>query len=421
LKKRLTALIVCLCLCLSACSLALPEAQAAQTEKTAEAQPTPSPEPTAEPTPEPTPEPVCEHSYEKGVCTLCGDVCAHESFIAGYCSLCGEEHDHLTHVQSESPFEAPVCPDCGGHVLHNWVNGVCTVCAQEFEFIEEALPKEIVCGEYASQHGTVETFEYDSHYYNLEGEVTSECVKHLTVYLPYGYDESQPYDLIIMCVGKSGASTIYFDDNYDYFKIARITGAAEMLDVLIERRLCKPFIGVTIEYRASDYDYGMHYQPDGAQVANELKKDILPLLCEKYSLYPQDASPEELLANREHLAFWGVSYGGYICHRAAVESCFEIFGWYSSVSGGWETGGRMADAIKDSDLPIYYFYSVDGQQGLDECANCSKNDYRIFEQQCPLVTEGVNGHAGTIVKGAHDATTWITAMFNFARLVFYTE
>lgn len=411
MKNRITALLLCLCLLLCGCGLAdelrLPE---------------PSSAPAATPTPSPTPTPelVCEHSYKDGVCSLCGTVCLHGEYIAGICAECGLEHMHSRHVRSESPFTAAICPECGGHVLHNWVNGVCTVCSQKFEFIEETLPLRIISGSYASEHGTVETFSYPSHYYNQDGKVTSECEKNMTVYLPYGYDEEKPYDLMIMCVGKSGASTIYFDSSYDYYGIAEITGAAEMLDVLIQNRLCKPFIGVTIEYRASDYDYGMHYAPDGAQVANELKNDILPLLCEKYSLYPQNAEPEELLANREHLAFWGVSYGGYITHRAALENCFEIFGWYSSVSGGWETGARMAEAIAGSELPIYFFYSVDGQPGKDECANASKNDYLIFEQECPLVTTGINGYAGTVLNGAHDATTWITALFNYARLCFYT-
>lgn len=346
--------------------------------------------------PSPTP---CNHAWQDGVCLYCGCICEH------------------TQVSSGSMFEAPVCLQCGILLPHHWEKGVCSDCGAYFTFFEEQLPDYVVNGEGLSQadKGTVITRTYPSFCYseNVEFE------KNITLYLPAGYDEQGSYPLLLMCVGSGGPSNFFLEGNekHAYFN-TDVINAAPMFDYLIAKGLCEPFVAATIEHRSSLKSYKLDYYPDRIQMAYEIPEYILPWLCDNYALCIKDCSPDSFAVNRDKLAFIGVSYGGYICNTSAFQDNFDIFGSYCAVSGGWATGELMNQAISNSVLPINYFYACDGMEHLDECAPSAKNDYHELEPLSPKLTDGLNGHAGTIQGGDHEISTWLTAMFNFLQICF---
>ncbi|MCQ2558335.1 MAG: hypothetical protein MJ135_04350, partial [Oscillospiraceae bacterium] len=225
---------------------------------------------------------------------------------------------------------------------------------------------------------------------------------------------------MLFCVGSNGASTLYFSDPYTYFDAGEIPGAKNLFDNMIAARLCKPFIAVCIEYRSVSYTDDMAYWQDREQVKQELVQDILPYLIGHYSLYAKSTEREELIRNREHMAFFGSSYGGYICHTAGLMDSFELIGYFGTSSGGW-VYNAISSGADASDLPLYYFYASGGSPYLDEYYNGSTGDYSCFLRRSGKLIDGVNGHSGLIEGGNHKAGTWVTALFNFARLSFHGD
>ena len=70
-----------------------------------------------------------------------------------------------------------------------------------------SLPLDPSYAEACKEQGTVETLTYTSHSYALEavtGESNIMLEKSVNVYLPYGYDENQEYDILYLLHGTGG-------------------------------------------------------------------------------------------------------------------------------------------------------------------------------------------------------------------------
>lgn len=85
---------------------------------------------------------------------------------------------------------------------HAFENGICECGKYEVAFssripIKDKLTKDI------EEKGTLETLTYTTHYYSAEEETGNEYLveKHLQVYLPYGYDPSQQYNIFYLTHG----------------------------------------------------------------------------------------------------------------------------------------------------------------------------------------------------------------------------
>ena len=91
----------------------------------------------------------------------------------------------------------------------------------------------------ASQQGTIELVEYDSKDYTSASRPTTH--KPAYVYVPYGYDPSQKYDVIYLLHGWTGVAQEYFLGRSGNSR----TGLVNIFDNLIQRGLCRPFIAVS--------------------------------------------------------------------------------------------------------------------------------------------------------------------------------
>ena len=82
----------------------------------------------------------CTHNYNKnGVCTICGMQCPHKRYTNGVCTVCGTEctHDHYTNGK---------CDTCGIQCTHDYQNGVCTICGIQCPHDHYTNGKCDVCG-----------------------------------------------------------------------------------------------------------------------------------------------------------------------------------------------------------------------------------------------------------------------------------
>ena len=66
--------------------------------------------------------PTCIHSWNEGLCSICGEECQH-SWNEGLCSICGKECQHS--------WDEGLCSICGEECQHSWDEGLCSICGEE--------------------------------------------------------------------------------------------------------------------------------------------------------------------------------------------------------------------------------------------------------------------------------------------------
>ena len=106
----------------------------------------------------------------------------------------------------------------------------------------------------ASRQGTIELLEYDSRDYTTSSRPATRrsaqrdassseasLKKPAYIYLPYGYDPTQKYDVIYLLHGWTGVAQEYFLGRSGNSR----TGLVNIFDNLIQRGLTRPFIAVS--------------------------------------------------------------------------------------------------------------------------------------------------------------------------------
>ena len=85
---------------------------------------------------------ACAHSYENGVCRLCGIACTHASFDAGVCRKCGFACAHESGFRTgacafcrmlcpHESYASGSCAECGSACpSHSYEDGICTLCGK---------------------------------------------------------------------------------------------------------------------------------------------------------------------------------------------------------------------------------------------------------------------------------------------------
>lgn len=290
-----------------------------------------------------------------------------------------------------------------------------------------------------SQPGTVETIEYTAPAYAINEVLgrDEQVNKAVCVYLPYGYDESQQYDVLYLLHGTGG-------DN-EYWLTKQKTGipTKNVLDNMIAQGLCKPLIVVAPDWNA-DLKGKKNKIEDEAAIAyaekigepniskrndlwclffdQELVNDIIPLVEGQYSTYAcGDTSYDNLIVTRDHRALVGLSRGSTTTLRGMI-SHSDIFSWFGCFSGAWVREDNFVESMRtsfDAGRPILYWYNGNGT------ADFSLGNHAAFvnnarETLSDLFVEGEN--MAFIVKegSAHTYENWITDLYNVL-IVFFAE
>ena len=117
---------------------------------------------------------------------------------------------HTTHNA-----ETGRCVECNKKVGHYYKNYKCTGCDKTTEFIwdglkyNEAIWNPIKKGG-SDKKGTIDELKYNTTAYNIKALTGEEKTIEQTayVYLPYGYDSSEKYDVIILVHGAGDTKAI---------------------------------------------------------------------------------------------------------------------------------------------------------------------------------------------------------------------
>lgn len=258
---------------------------------------------------------------------------------------------------------------------------------------EDAIPAKYIRS--CAQGGTIEKLDYMAHDYCSEEKPLYE--KHAYVYLPYGYDPNETYDLLVLCHG-IGGSEAEWGMTGDSSRVKMI------MDNLIALGEIKPFIIVTPNGRGGkSSDYSSFYVFD-----EEIRNDLLPAMAEHYAVD---------ITDRNRCAMAGLSMGGMQTVNLGIGKCLDIFSAFGVFSAAPTTNDAriIANNLNEHpELTVRMFYNICGTEDAVAYASASGAADRLL----PL-TDRLNESNFLVqyVPGGHDFAVWYLGFYNFARLI----
>ncbi|MBE5891057.1 MAG: hypothetical protein E7282_08840 [Lachnospiraceae bacterium] len=188
----------------------------------------------------------------------------------------------------------------------------------------------------AEEAGTLTEFWYDTRDYNGDGE---EMEKFAIVYTPFGFQETENYNVLYLMHGYGGAATTWLGSPGDETEIKHC------IDHMIEDGLMEPLIIVSCTY----YDNNEDENTDNYDVylteafSEELKRDIIPSVEAEYPIY----------ADRNHRIFGGFSMGGVTTWYQFLQS-MSYFRYYMPLSGSllWGPDAALYDGGAEWTLDV---------------------------------------------------------------------
>ena len=173
----------------------------------------------------------------------------------------------------------------------------------------------------STQPGTVERLDYTTTAYGEEQAAWAN------VYLPYGYDEANSYNIIYFIHGTNETQDSFIGE----------PAAKNALDNMIEMGVTEPFIMVFPTYY---YDYENRAIDMEAFSAQEVRNDLMPAVESRYSTYAETTDDEGFAASRDHRAFAGYSRGSYACWHQFFHS-LDRARYFMPFSAGISGPGEM--------------------------------------------------------------------------------
>ena len=298
-----------------------------------------------------------------------------------------------------------------GHI-HRYHDGVCTVCGEAPEFYTGFLPHEFYAE--TENAGTVELHKYEITAYPLGYGTYNKC---FNVYLPYGYDDSKPYNVLVLVHGGGGDQNSWLNDTYKYKNEGIEMCGRVILDNMFEKGICDPCIVVC---PVTEIPQCQGLTASTTQLQQELREYILPYIAEHYSTYAADGTLESLKDARDHFALGGLSNGALFVYEGGMRYDFDLFGSYAAFSGNGEPWVTVT-TIKHtkaafSKLGMNCYFTGAGTEN-DWQQNYTKIGYDYFLEHLDYLTEGKNAWR-VDVEGGHEWKVWFTDLFNALPLMF---
>lgn len=223
----------------------------------------------------------------------------------------------------------------------------------------------------AQKQGTLADLDYTTYESFSYDEKSQKLQKHAVVYLPYGYDEREKYNVFYLMHGG------WSNENSTLGTPSAPSPMKNVLDNAIADGKIPPLIVVCPTYNntsaddSADYSLALRLTQN---YHNELINDLIPAVEGKYSSYAESTSAEDLTAARDHRGFGGFSMGSVTTWRT-FEYCLDYFRYFAPSSGSLTTDGKyMDDIVKNSGHSWNDFFIV---------AITGTNDFAssAFEQQ----------------------------------------
>ena len=307
----------------------------------------------------------------------------------------------------------------------------------KWDFYYQAADTKAIRKAAVEEQGTVVTLEYEAPAYQhneLLG-VDETVTKQLNVYLPYGYDESQQYNVVYLMHGGG--------ENQDYWLGEgghnMGEGTRNVLDYMIMNGICDPVIIVTPTFyskvegmeipaataRAFGEELGDEFLNTEDMLYTwffqyELRNDIIPLVESTYSTYAGgDTSLENLIATRDHRAYCGLSMGSITSFHSIMMGNTDIIGYVGSYSGCKSDLELFREFQTNTfgEYPILFWYNGNGllDQALNE--HVEAYDFATTEMADRFI-DGENSVMVVMPDGKHGWTAWVTDLYNCLMVFF---
>lgn len=208
------------------------------------------------------------------------------------------------------------------------------------------------------KYDTWESFSYEEH--------TQRLTKTAWVYLPYGYDPNERYNVFYYMHGGWGneTTTLGTSDMPSDFKHA--------IDHAIQDGLMEPMIIVCPTYNntsgqdSADYSLALRLTD---QYHNELVNDLIPAVESAYSTWAKTTTPEGLRASHDHRGFGGFSMGSAATWHT-FQYCLDYFRYFMPMSGNIGDGEWAAEIVRSSDWTPDDFF-IFAATGTEDFARAS--------------------------------------------------
>lgn len=219
-------------------------------------------------------------------------------------------------------------------------NTFCDIPKDGYQFVENA--------------GKVIRYMYDVPGPKREGQEQKMFKKSALVYLPYGFDETNPeekYNVLYLMHGGAQSPEWYFNGEYSGSLLK------SLLDNMHDKGLIQNLIVCAVSFNAAPKS-GMGGNANGFY--KELTQSLMPVFEEKY----------HVIKDRNHRAFGGFSMGGMVTWTI-FEHCLQDIAFYLPVSGdSWALGGNQGGLV--SDQTARYLEKMVNLQGM------TAEDFKIY-------------------------------------------
>ena len=267
--------------------------------------------------------------------------------------------------------------------------------------------------------GFVETFEYETKIYDINGNGTTTVKKKAQVYLPHDYDEKKQYDVLYLMHGGGEDESYWLTKEKDTVKV---------LDNIFASGLVNPCLIVCPTFYTGTSSTGSMNSEATDIFQYEFRNDLVPLIEADYATYcGKDTSPANLIKTREHRGFAGLSMGSMTSIRTALLGCLDIVGYISSMSGGYDasddTGelgfAKVEEAITETfkDYPLLYWLNQNGTNDIALTPHEKLKDL-VLERMDDYFTEDENYKWILFQGGQHDFTAWLVHLYNTLQIFF---
>jgi len=247
--------------------------------------------------------------------------------------------------------------------------------------------------------GKVTKLQYKTHWYN--GTKGTPFEKPICLYLPYNYDLTDSYDLLVLLPGMDMSCSCYLSRAHRYSSELYSVQFQNVIDNLIDTGEIDPLIIVTLPYYGATTEGHPVMELDSNQLVQELRRDLLPYMYTNYSIKK----------GCDHCGIFGFSYTSAMILQSIMPYCYDLFSWYGASSiFHYDLNGAVqvvSNNIRKGFVPKYLYVGCGVYD--DACAQ-TKEMYDTF---CDLVP-GIEDISDLIVlpNTGHDARTYDTAIIN---------
>ena len=253
----------------------------------------------------------------------------------------------------------------------------------------------------STEAGTVQEFLYQSKAYATDYRVVE---RKALVYLPYGYDEKEQYNILYLMHGTGDNWRSWLEENPENKR---------MLDIMIASGEISPLIVVTPTFYVED-DCKDDLDQLTYSFKQELREDLIPAVEGAFSTYAEGTQPEDLIASRDHRAFAGLSRGAVTMFHSAFCGCLDYISYFGGFSGcrtGADYFRTCLQAGEFAKYPIHYLYCASGN--MDFALPGQVSDYAGLLEVEPRLVDGENYSFDIFPMRYHSWGNWHLALYNF--------